>query len=166
VLRRLSPTDTPAFVAYRSDPEVGRYQGWSPMSADAAARFVAAMSDAPLLAPDAWCQLAIADVATDRLIGDVGICVRPAAGHAEIGFTLDPGHQRRGLATEAVRQTIALVFEHTSVDVIVAITDARNQPSVDLLRRVGMRLRETVATTFRGEPCMEHVFELRRGGND
>lgn len=30
VLRRLVPADAPAMFAYRSDPDVARYQGWDP----------------------------------------------------------------------------------------------------------------------------------------
>ena len=34
VLRRFRPEDLDAFVAYRSDPQVARYQGWeAPYSA-------------------------------------------------------------------------------------------------------------------------------------
>ena len=31
-LRRMRPEDLTAFQAYRALPELGRYQGWSPMS--------------------------------------------------------------------------------------------------------------------------------------
>ena len=36
-LRRLSLADLEAFQAYRSDPIVGLYQSWTPLSQDAAA---------------------------------------------------------------------------------------------------------------------------------
>ena len=40
-LRRFRPKDAPAFAAYRSDPAVARYQGWSaPVSPQAAAALV------------------------------------------------------------------------------------------------------------------------------
>jgi len=30
VIRRFRPEDAPAFAAYRSDPDVARYQSWTP----------------------------------------------------------------------------------------------------------------------------------------
>jgi RimJ/RimL family protein N-acetyltransferase len=42
LLRRLSAEDLLLFQAYRSDPEVGRYQGWEPMD-DAVAAFTGAI---------------------------------------------------------------------------------------------------------------------------
>lgn len=145
------------------DPEVGRYQGWSPLSSEKAREFLAEMATAPLFVPGEWVQLAIAESRTGDLIGDIGVCVRNGDERsAEIGFTLAPGAQGKGLATEAVREAIAMLFEFAGVDSVVGITDTRNLPSIRLLERAGMRLRETVESTFRGEPCLEHVYEARR----
>jgi RimJ/RimL family protein N-acetyltransferase len=54
------------------------------------------------------------------------------------------------------------LFEQTDVQRVIAITDARNLPSVRLLERVGMRKIETRAATFRDQPCIEHVYALSR----
>ena len=75
VLRRFRLVDLESFQAYRADPEVGRYQGWVPMTTDAAIVFINAMSVATLGEADQWMQIAIADPVTDQLIGDIGICV-------------------------------------------------------------------------------------------
>jgi len=72
LLRRLRPSDLSSFQAYRSIPELGRYQGWSPMSGAEAMAFLAEMKDAPLFTPGQWVQLGIAEAATNRLIGDIG----------------------------------------------------------------------------------------------
>ena len=165
LIRRLSTSDLARFQAYRKDPEVGRYQGWSALSSEKAQDFLAEMAAAPLFVPGEWVQLAIAESRTNHLIGDIGVCVRADGERsAEIGFTLAPESQGKGLATEAVHETIAMLFEFAGVDSVVGITDIRNLPSIELLKRVGMRLKETVDSTFRGEPCMEHVFEVRRKG--
>lgn len=163
MLRRLSPSDLARFQAYRNDPKVGRYQGWSALSSEKAQEFLAEMATAPLFVPGEWVQLAIAESRTNHLIGDIGLCVRTGGERsAEIGFTLAPESQGKGLATEAVRETIAMLFEFADIDSVVGITDIRNLPSIELLKGVGMRLKETVESTFRGEPCKEHVFEARR----
>jgi aminoglycoside 6'-N-acetyltransferase len=72
-LRRLRASDLPAFQAYRSMPELGRYQGWSPLADAQALAFLAEMADAPLFTPGQWVQLGIAATDADRLVGDVGL---------------------------------------------------------------------------------------------
>src|SRR5512145_3500539 len=120
-LRRLALADLARFQHYRHDPIVGQYQGWSPLDDTHALAFLRDMQTAPLLCPGAWCQLGIADRATGELIGDVGVCIAADSGYAEIGFTLGRESQGRGLATEAVREAIGFILEHTSVQTIIAI---------------------------------------------
>ena len=163
-LRRLSRGDLAAFQAYRADPELGRYQAWSPMSDGQADEFLAEMSTATLFEPGAWVQLGIAAPDGGRLLGDIGLFVAEDRRHAEIGFTLERAAQGRGLATEAVRRAVELVLEATPAERVLGITDARNEPSIRLLQRVGMQRAETRTVTWRGEPCVEHVFQRLRDG--
>lgn len=162
-LRRLRADDLASFQAYRAVPELGRYQGWTPMTDEAAAAFLAAMRDAPLFIPGEWIQLGIA-APDGRLVGDIGVCVDPAGRSAEIGFTLAPAAQGRGIATRAVREAIALLFATTGVGRVVGVTDRRNAASVRLLDRCGFRQAESREAVFRGEACVEDVFVLPRGG--
>jgi RimJ/RimL family protein N-acetyltransferase len=72
-LRALRRSDLQAFLAYRSDPEVARFQGWAPISPEQAAAFLAEMA-APTAWPEGeWLQLAIARSADDALVGDIGL---------------------------------------------------------------------------------------------
>lgn len=162
VLRRLAPSDLVRFQRYRTDPDVGRYQGWSPMSDPEAVAFLAAMNDSPFCPPGDWFQFGIAEPLAGILIGDIGIRVSTARHEAEIGFTLAPAFQGRGLATEAVRSAIALLFDTTPVARIVAVTDTRNQPSIRLLERVGLQRTRTRNAVFHGKPCSEHVYAISR----
>ena len=162
VLRRLSPGDLEDFQAYRSDPEVARYQSWSQMSAEEASAFLAEQEAAPFGQPG-WFQIAIAERSTGCLVGDIGICLQlNSAAPAEIGFTLAAQSQGQGLASEAVRETLALLFDQTDVAEVLAITDTRNLDSIRLLERVGFQWKETVPAVFHGEPCTEHVFVADR----
>ena len=43
VLRRFADSDTEPFLAYRSDPETRRYQGWGEYTLEDAVRFVAGL---------------------------------------------------------------------------------------------------------------------------
>src|SRR5512139_1476283 len=87
-LRRLRASDLAAFQAYRSIPELGRFQGWSSMSETEALSFLAEMSEAQLFTPGDWIQLGIAERESDQLIGDIGIFVSADELTGEIGFTL------------------------------------------------------------------------------
>jgi len=160
VLRRLVPADLRAFQAYRHDTELGRYQGWAATPDDEALEFLGHMSTAELLQPGVWCQIGIAEASTLSLIGDIGLLLASDGLLAEIGFTLGRQSHGHGWATAAVREAIALVFERTRARKIVGITDARNESSIRLLERVGMRKVDTRSAAFRGEPCTEYVYAV------
>jgi ribosomal-protein-alanine N-acetyltransferase len=159
-LRRLEPTDLAAFQAYRNDPDVGRWQGWLPRSDAEALAFLNEMAAVPLFRPGEWTQLGIADELTDQLLGDLGVYIHSDGIAAEFGFTLARAAQGRGIASAAVREAIALVFDQTPVARIHAQTDARNNACIRLLERLPARLVDRIATEFRREACIELRYEL------
>lgn len=139
---------------------MGRWQGWTPKADAEALAFLDEMATIPLFQPGQWTQLAIADDATDQLLGDLGIHIGADGCEAEFGFTLARAAQGQGLATAAIRAAVTLVFEQTAVRRIHAQTDARNTACVRLLERLPARLLARIATEFRGEPCTELRYEL------
>ena len=157
-LRRLHETDLAAFQAYRSIPELGRYQGWSPLSDAQALAFLAEMNAAPLFAPGRWIQLGITESQSDALVGDIGLHVSDDGLVGEIGFTLAPRAQGRGLATRAVSRALELLLANTRVERVRGITDRRNSASIRLLERLGFRHEETRTVDFRGEVCCEKTY--------
>jgi ribosomal-protein-alanine N-acetyltransferase len=158
-LRRFRPDDLERFQAYRHDPEVGLYQGWEPVSNEAARAFLAEQAAAPFGRDGEWIQIAVAD-AGDVLIGDIGLHTLPGGHEAELGITLARAAQGRGLAEEAARAVISGLGAHTSVRRLIAITDTRNAASARLLRRLGMTLEAEEEAEFRGAPCREWHFGL------
>ena len=161
-LRRLAPDDLAAFQAYRCDPELARYQGWSAQSDADARAFIHEMAAAPLFARGEWLQLAIAERAGDVLVGDIGLHVAADGGEAEIGFTLSRPAQGRGLATEAVALALQLLWQRTAVARVLGITDVRNLGSLRLLERLGFGLQARRDAVFKGEACVEAVYRLER----
>ncbi|MEU3515175.1 GNAT family protein [Streptomyces sp. NPDC006654] len=138
-LRRFGPQDAPALAAYRSDPDVSRYQSWAaPVpSAEAerlAARFAAGDPRAP-----GWFQYAVQLRDALGLIGDVGVRRGEDGRQAELGFTFDPAFQGRGYATEAVTRVVEFLLLEEGLHRVSAACDARNVRSVNLLERVGFR---------------------------
>jgi aminoglycoside 6'-N-acetyltransferase len=162
VLRRLRATDLASFQAYRHDPDLGRYQGWSPTTDDAARAFLEEMGAVPLFRPGEWAQIGIAEPATDALLGDIGLHLATDGRAVEIGFTLARAAQGQGVATAAVRAALQLVFRATAVERVVGVTDVRNRASIGVLERVGMRHLETRDAVFRGEACVELVYAKAR----
>jgi RimJ/RimL family protein N-acetyltransferase len=134
------------------------------MSSSDATAFLEEMSTATFGTTGEWFQLGIAERSTDRLIGDMGVCIRDSEDkHAELGFTLAADSQRRGLGSEAVLQALAMLFESSDITRVVAITETRNQATVRLLQRVGMKLTATLDSADAcGETRSEHVFAVCR----
>lgn len=161
-LRRLRCSDLGAFQAYRGIPELSRYQGWTPISEAEALTFLVGMEVTPLFQPGQWVQLGIADPYTDALIGDIGLHLSGDSQTGEVGFTLAPSAQGRGIASAAVWEALQLLFTSTTVSRVHGITDSRNTHSIRLLERLGFGVRETRKAIFRGEECVEQVFVLPR----
>jgi RimJ/RimL family protein N-acetyltransferase len=165
-LRPFRPDDLPAFVAYRSDPDVARYQSWDTTYSMAdAERFLASQRDAELGTPGAWVQLAAVDRASGTLCGDCAVRVladQPAT--AEVGVTLAPAHQGSGLAAEALAGVIGELFERHGLHRVYAESDDRNVAVHRLLERLGFRCeaRLVEADWFKGEWSTLRVFALLR----
>jgi [ribosomal protein S5]-alanine N-acetyltransferase len=140
-LRRMTDADLPAFVAYRQDPEVARYQGWDEtFSYDDAVALFAARHGVVVGTPGAWTQIAIEEAASGTLLGDCALHVRgDDPRQAEIGFTLARGSQGKGYAAEAVEAVLGYAFGTLGLHRVIAITDARNAAAARLLERVGFR---------------------------
>lgn len=159
LLRRFQENDLEPLVAYRNDPEVARYQGWTMLTPDEARLFIWEMQRAELGVPGVWFQVAIAARGTNRLLGDIGFCVsadKPT--EMEIGFTLAANAQGHGYAREAVQAWLTHVFRLTPIRKIFAITDQRNTPSRRLLQALGMEMVATDEREFKGELCIEETY--------
>jgi len=140
-LRPFRESDLPAFAAYRSDPDVARYQSWTaPYSPARAAAFWDEMQHAQAGKPGTWFQLAVERQAQAGIIGD---CVFQVLAEddrqALIGFTFSREFQRQGYASEAVRRLLEYLFDDLRLHRVSAICDVENGPSYRLLERVGMR---------------------------
>ncbi|MFC5475611.1 GNAT family N-acetyltransferase [Paraherbaspirillum soli] len=161
-LRRLTVSDLVDFQAYRQCEELSRYQGWVPQSDSEASAFLNDMGSVELFQPGIWGQIGIADGNSDKLIGDIGICISGDGQSADIGFTLSNAYHGKGLASEAVREAISMLFETSNIHRVIGITDSRNISSIQLLERVGMKLTSTDRAMFRGQECNEHTYIVER----
>lgn len=162
-LRTFCSADLERFHAYRSDPGLARFQSWAPMTEFAARKFVDEMAAVSALQPGDWIQLALADTASDQLIGDVGLHLGADGREAEVGFTLCREAQGRGHAMAALRLATRLVFRCSGARLVRGVTDARNLASIAVLERAGFVKLAEQQVEFKGERCTEFVYERTSG---
>jgi RimJ/RimL family protein N-acetyltransferase len=163
-LRPFTMKDLDGLTAIQSRPEVARFLYWDAREREevepALAKFIAA---AAIEADDESISLAVERREDAALVGYVSIWLRSLAHRqVEIGFVFHPDAQGRGYATEASRELLMLAFDGLGAHRVFGRTDARNEGSAALMRRLGMReeahFRE--AEVFKGEWGDELVFAI------
>jgi RimJ/RimL family protein N-acetyltransferase len=162
-VRPFSAADIPAFVAYRADPDVARYQSWSDYTAERGEAFIESLQGATPGVPGEWFQFALEAHSDHTLVGDLALKVdADEPREAEVGFTLAPAQQGKGYATEALAGLLGYAFETFGLHRVVAVTDALNGPAAALLERVGMRREAHFVENifFKGAWGSEFLFAL------
>lgn len=160
-IRPLRDTDLEAFHAYRSDPDVGRYQGWSAPSLQEAARFLRDMAGVTAPLREQWVQLAIALREGDRLIGDIGLYLDDQGATAQIGYTCAPAYQRQGLCSESVSLVVASLQRYTCCEELLATIDSRNLAGERLLLRLGFDARDATPSPTADDGVFDVTYALR-----
>jgi len=165
-LRPFRADDLTAFVAYRTEPEVARYQSWdTSYSMVDAERFLASQRGVELGTPGAWLQLAAVDRRSGTLCGDCAVrVVTDQPGTAEVGVTFAPAHQGSGLATEALAAVVDELFTEHGLHRVYAEADDRNGSVHRLLERLGFRCeaRFVEADWFKEDWSTLRVFAVLR----
>ena len=166
VLRLMESGDVPAFAAYRSHPDVARYQSWDAgFSREDGERLVAAQAGADLGDPDRWIQVAAVDRETGALCGDCAVHVESWPPQtAEVGVTFAPETQGRGLASEALGAVVTRLFEAHGLHRVHAEADDRNVAVHRLLERLGFRCEARLleADFFKGDWCTMRTYAVLR----
>jgi RimJ/RimL family protein N-acetyltransferase len=142
LLRTMTPADVDDIHAYQSRADVCRYLMFEPRTRDEVAEKVAKYSTARALDADGdYWQLAI-ESADDpgHVIGDLYFTIKSVANATgEIGWTLHPDRGGRGYMTEAAHAVLELAFGRLGLHRVRAELDPRNDGSVALCKRLGMR---------------------------
>jgi aminoglycoside 6'-N-acetyltransferase len=162
VLRRSVPEDAEQISAYRSDPDVQRYQGWGRTDAEKIGQEIREMSGRTPGSPG-WVQFSVEERDTGTLVGDVGMA--PADGEPgviKIGYTIAPTSQGKGYATEAVRALVDYAFRLVGARVVRAYASANNIPSIHVAENVGMRLVERIERSSGGTTFFVVRYEIER----
>ncbi|WP_286263618.1 GNAT family N-acetyltransferase [Thalassotalea atypica] len=163
-IRAFEFSDLPAFSHYRNCPEVARYQSWVDYSLDDAIKMFE-QTNYKLFSTDErighWFQLAIVEHSSGQLLGDLAVHFIDNQ-QVEIGFTIAPEHQNKGVATRAIKRLLSYFFVEQDVHRITAITDSKNLASVRLLEKTGFRREAHFVKNifFKGAWGDEYVFAM------
>jgi RimJ/RimL family protein N-acetyltransferase len=140
-LRPLVLADVGALHRYRSLEEVCRFIPSEPMDREAIAQKVRGSWSRNGIAADGDAIiLGIELVRTRTVIGDLMLAYSSAEHRCgELGWVLDPDQSGQGYATEAAHALMHLGFDQLGLHRMIARVDSRNDASLALGERLGMR---------------------------
>lgn len=141
-LRIMTDADVDVVHSYQSLEEVARFELFEPRDRATVAEKIDKWKDATRLEIDGdYIQFAVVRRDTDQLIGELYFTIKSVVNqNAEIGWTLHPEQQGQGFATEAANAVLDLAFSVMKLHRVSADLDPRNEASVRLCERLGMRL--------------------------
>jgi RimJ/RimL family protein N-acetyltransferase len=164
LLRPLTAADSGALLASRGDQDTTRYVPFVPMTPAAIAeRLIGQWSRTELTDQGQALTLGAEVAGTGELAGDVILFWHSREhGGGEIGYIFDSRFRGRGYATEAARAMLRLGFEDLGLHRIVARIDERNDASVRVAARLGMRQEARLVENefFKGEWSDEIDFAI------
>ncbi len=132
--------DLTEFLAYRSNPEVTKYQGFDVYTLAQAKSFIQDNAAKAFGVPGQWVQYAISNRCTGTLVGDCAIKLdQNDTRLGEIGITISPEEQKKGYAKEALIAILNFLFDLEGFHRVAATVDAKNVASMQLLKSVGFR---------------------------
>jgi RimJ/RimL family protein N-acetyltransferase len=154
VIAPLAAGDIPAFVAYRRDPDVARYQSWSPEFSEAdAGRLLEAQAGRDFPEAGGWMQFALRS-ASGELLGDLAVHVFDDQPDTyELGATVSPASQGSGVARAALAAAIDHLVVVRGAHRVILTLDERNEPMRRVCAALGLRHEGTArdADWFKGE---------------
>jgi len=166
ILRRFGDADLEPFLAYRSDPQVSRYQGWrEPYTREMAEKFIGEMKARQPGEPGEWYQWAIEVRANGEMIGDCAFyLLRQDTRQAEIGVTLARAYHKLGYAREAIERLLEYLFDDLGLHRVCANCDPENAPAWQILERMGFRREAHFIENlfFKGRYADEYWYAMLR----
>jgi RimJ/RimL family protein N-acetyltransferase len=142
LLRTMTGADVDDIHDYQSRADVCRYLTFEPRSREEVSERVAKYATAVTLNGDGdYWQLAVERASEPgRVIGDVYFTIKSVANATgEIGWTLHPDFRGHGYMTEAASAVLEIAFTELRLHRVTAELDPRNDGSVALCRRLGLR---------------------------
>lgn len=161
-IRKLRPADLHDLHAFRSDPEVCRYQGYEPETLDGCRELIEWQMDKEFGPPLQWTKVGMELTSEAKLIGDISVKPEQDPRTVEFGISLSRDFQGRGLASEALSAIFDHLFKEKGTHRITAIMDVDNTAVIAMVERLGFRREGHYIKSFfdNGEWCDEYFYAL------
>ena len=128
-VRNFRPEDAADLAEILTDPDVTYFEPYEAFTAEACVQEAVKLSESREL---------FAVVLGEKVIGKLYFSAR-GFGSYEVGWTLHGAYQGKGYAAESVRSLMEYAFREKGVRRVIAEIDTRNDRSVRLAERLGMR---------------------------
>ena len=161
-LRPLQEADLADLWALNADPEVTRFLPHGPWHTPADAQAWWARSQARTATGEAW-HWALVSRESGRVIGHILLFRFDAdSARAELGYALAQAHWGQGWVREAVQAVLSAAFGSWGLRRIEAEVNPLNQPSSQLLLRLGFAREGLLRQrwVFQGQPYDTHIYGL------
>ncbi|CAL4936427.1 unnamed protein product [Urochloa decumbens] len=146
-LRKFELSDVDAMMTWASDPLVAAACRWDPY--ESTEPLLAFLRDVVL--PHPWFRaicISVADGEDPRPVGAVSVSPTGDPCRFELGYVLARAHWGKGVATAAVKRTVAAVFgEVEGLQRVEALVDVANPASQRVLEKAGFT-REAVLRKY------------------
>lgn len=162
ILRELTDTDLPALRAILHDPvTMTAYEG--AFNDDESLAWLRRMQQR--YADDGFALWAACLRTTGEMIGQCGITRQRIEDDEviEVGYLFQRAHWHRGYATEAARACRDWAFQALEIDELYAKVRSTNVASMNVAIRLGMTVRRTFTTHYRGVDMPHLAFAVSRG---
>ena len=164
VLRAFRPDDLESLLGIHSDPVAVRYVPYPPRDRAALEPVLQRKISSTELQRDGdLLELAVEVRDGGTLIGDLLFALRSAEHQTvEIGYIFSRAYARLGYATESVRALLDLAFGPAGARRVIARVDDRNERSLALLDRLGLRREAHLMENewFKGELSSEIDYAM------
>ncbi len=163
LLRQPRLRDADDVFAYASSAEVSRWTTWPPHSSPAVSADVIQIFNATYqsLAGVVWL---IELKATQRVVGSIGLTLKPRDRYAELGYALGRAHWGYGYMPEAIKAVLELAFAQVGLVRVQARCLPANQASARVLEKTGFvyegLLRQSMV--IKGQPQDLRMYAILR----
>ncbi|HEX5055943.1 MAG TPA: GNAT family N-acetyltransferase [Gammaproteobacteria bacterium] len=158
-LRKFTPHDARDYFQIFSNPNICKFDDFEPISLDKArsdvGRIVANYGAANYMVDGSENEYAVELKNRRKVIGV--LCARQEEGALYVGYHFNEKFHGKGYALEAMTAFIFWLHKNTGRE-ILAVTDTRNERSINLLLNMGFEFVQTISKMADGEQVNEFLY--------
>ncbi len=135
-LRKLQDYDIDEIFKMRSDEEIMRYIREPQTEKKESLNWIKMISEKWDTEKIGFCG--VIEKESKRFVGWCGLWKLKETNEIEVGYAINKNFWRKGYATEAAQRCLEYGFEELNLEKIVAVAYPENQPSQNVMKRLGM----------------------------